>query len=57
MNLFPKNRNNDILKQEAFILDETRKDNKVVKEVWKKNRVVQILALIFVLISMLSIIF
>ena len=57
MNLFPKNRNSEILKQEAFILDETRKDNKVVEKTWKKNRVVQILALIFVLVSMLSIIF
>lgn len=56
MDLFSRNRNLNIIKQEAFILEETRKDNKVVKKTWKKNRFFQILTLILAIVFMLSII-
>ena len=57
MNLFSKNRNNEILKQEAFILDETRKDNKIVEKKWKSNHVLGIITVIIIVSMFLSLIF
>ena len=41
-------------RQEAFNLDETRKDNKIEKKNWKKDRRFQIIVLILVILIICS---
>lgn len=41
-------------KQEAFILEETRKDNKVVSKKWKNERKFQIISFIVIVLIILS---
>ena len=41
-------------KQEAFILDETRKDSKVVEKKWKNERKLKIIVLIIIILIIIS---